>query len=158
MGYGSSPLTNVRPRQTARQRSLKDAKRQLLDGEVYKLNRFVKQLRSSKRWLAQREKKIFDFETLLGADVSSLESRPEEDSSAAVTPGKQTSSPESSSSSISTAKLRSLEAMQQVSVRLDGHAASLSRLSTPNRLFALAACYDRELTSVSPLPPPSTKT
>lgn len=101
----------MKPRHGARQPSLEDAKREL-DSEVHKLNKFVKQLRSSKNWLEQRERKIFDFETLLGADASGSEFRPDLKASTASTSGAQNSSPESSS-----AKLRSLEAMQQASVQ-----------------------------------------
>eukprot|EP00903_Cladosiphon_okamuranus_P011775 g11068.t1 len=101
----SSPV-HVKPRHGARQTSLEDAKREL-DSEVHKLNKFVKQLRSSKNWLDQRERKIFDFETLLGADPSGPELKSRQQATGS-TSGAQSSSPESSS-----AKLHSLEAMQQ---------------------------------------------
>lgn len=100
----------MKPRHRARQTSLEDAKREL-DSEVHKLNKFVEQLRSSKNWLDQRERKIFDFEALLGADASGPEFRPNQKGPGS-TPGAQSSSPESSS-----AKLRSLEAMQQARVQ-----------------------------------------
>lgn len=107
--FRSSSPANVKPRHGVRQTSLEDAKREL-DSEVHKLNKFVKQLRSSKNWLDRRERKIFDFETLLGADASGSDPRPQQQGSTGSTSGAQSSSPESSS-----AKLRSLEAMQQAS-------------------------------------------
>lgn len=100
----------MKPRYGARQTSLEDAKREL-DSEVHKLNKFVKRLRCSKNWLDRRERKIFDFETLLGADADDPEFGPEQQASTGSTSGAQSSSPEGSS-----AKLRSLEAMQQASV------------------------------------------
>lgn len=98
----------MRSRHSARQRSLQDAKREL-DSEVHKLNRFVKKLRSSKHWLDQRERKILDFEALLGADGSGLGSTPDQNASTGSSSGPNMSSTESS------VRLRSLEAMQQVS-------------------------------------------
>ncbi len=98
----------MRFRHSARQRSLQDAKREL-DGEVHKLNRFVKKLRSSKHWLDQRERKILDFEALLGADGFGRGSRSNQNASTGSSSGAHLSSTDSS------VKLRSLEAMQQVS-------------------------------------------
>ncbi|CAM9098637.1 unnamed protein product, partial [Hapterophycus canaliculatus] len=100
--YESSPQKKTRRHHSARQRSLEDAKREL-DSEVYKLNRFVKQLRSSKCWLDQREMKIADFEALLGGeeDASDLDSRAENQTSRTASSGTPTS----------------LEAMEEVSVR-----------------------------------------
>ncbi|CAM9701098.1 unnamed protein product, partial [Ectocarpus sp. 12 AP-2014] len=107
--------TKARPRHSARRRSLEDTKREL-DSEVHKLNKFVQQLRSSKYWLDQREKKVSEFETLLAADSSGLRSSQEQYPSRVATPGEQTSS-ESSNSGGSTrsnaSQFRSLEAMQQ---------------------------------------------
>ncbi|CBJ28074.1 conserved unknown protein [Ectocarpus siliculosus] len=108
--------TKARPRHSARRRSLEDSKREL-DSEVHKLNQFVQQLRSSKCWLDQREKKVSEFETLLAADSSGLASSQEQHPSRVATSGEQTSSPESSNSGGSTrsnaSQFRSLEAMQQ---------------------------------------------
>lgn len=112
--FRSSSPANVKPRHGARRPSLEDAKREL-DSEAHKLNKFVKQLRSSKNWLDQRERKIYDFEALLRADVSGSEFRPDQQASTGSTSEAQSSFPESSS-----AKLRSLEAMQQVIVQYDG--------------------------------------
>jgi len=86
---------------------LEDTKRDL-DSEVHKLNRFVKKLRSSKHWLDQRERKILDFEALLEADGSGLESRPDQNASTGSSSGAHMSTE-------SSVQLRSLEAMQQVS-------------------------------------------
>ncbi|CAM9729415.1 unnamed protein product [Ectocarpus sp. 12 AP-2014] len=108
--------TKARPRHSARRRSLDDSKREL-DSEVHKLNKFVQQLRSSKCWLDQRERKVCEFETLLAADSSGLGSSQEQYPSRVATPGEQTSSPESSNCGGSTrsnaSQFRSLEAMQQ---------------------------------------------
>ncbi|CAM9606474.1 unnamed protein product [Ectocarpus sp. 8 AP-2014] len=108
--------TKARPRHSARRHSLEDSKREL-DSEVHKLNQFVQQLRSSKCWLDQREKKVSEFETLLAADSSGLASSQEQYPSRVATSGEQTSSPESSNSGGSTrsnaSQFRSLEAMQQ---------------------------------------------
>lgn len=114
--FRSSTQEEARPRLSARQRSLEEAKREL-DSEVYKLNRFVKELRSSKCWLDQRERKISDFEALLGGggDASDFDSRLENQASRTTSSGAQNSTPESSSGS--TAKLRSLEAMEEASIR-----------------------------------------
>ncbi|CAN0092166.1 unnamed protein product [Ectocarpus sp. 12 AP-2014] len=113
--YRSLSPTKARPRHSARRRSLEDTKREL-DSEVHKLNKFVQQLRSSKYWLDQREKKVSEFETLLAADSSGLRSSQEQYPSRVATPGEQTSS-ESSNSGGSTrsnaSQFRSLEAMQQ---------------------------------------------
>lgn len=108
----STTAANSKGRHSARDRSLEDAKREL-DSEVHKLNRFVKQLRSSKSWLDRREKKVADFETLLSAESSRLESRLQQDASSTASSGVPLSSRESSGI---TDKLDSLEAMQQASV------------------------------------------
>lgn len=108
----STTAANSKTRHSGRDRSLEDAKR-ALDSEVHKLNRFVKQLRSSKSWLDRREKKIADFETLLRADASRSESRLAQDASSTTGSGVPLSSPESSGI---TDRLGSIEAMQQASV------------------------------------------
>lgn len=110
-----SQRSNIRPRQSARHRSLEGAKREL-DSEVDELNRFITQLRSSKFWLEERERKIADFETLLGADASCSESTPEEDAASTANCGVPCLPSESSSI---TANLRSLKTMQQASLPPD---------------------------------------
>ncbi|CAM9940375.1 unnamed protein product [Scytosiphon promiscuus] len=123
--YGSSPQEETRPRQCARHRSLDEAKREL-DIEVYKLNRFVKELRSSKCWLDQRERKISDFEALLRGegDASDLDSRPESQVSRSSSSGAQNSTPDSNGSIV---KHRSLQAMEE---ELDKHYSEFAARSS----------------------------
>lgn len=140
--YRSLSPTTARPRHSARRRSLEDSKREL-DSEVHKLNKFVQQLRSSKCWLDQREKKVSEFEILLAADSSGLGSSQEQLPSRVTTSGEQTSSPESSNSGGSTrsnaSQFRSLEAMQQVGIRWD---ASLILKSSTRLRFSLTSCLN----------------
>lgn len=108
----STTATNSKTRHSGRDRSLENAKHEL-DSEVHKLNKFVKQLRSSKAWLDRREKKVADFETLLSAETSRSETRREQDASSTACSGVPLSSPESSGI---TDRLDSIEALQQASV------------------------------------------
>lgn len=112
MPFRSTTAANLKTHHSGRDRFLEDAKREL-DSEVHKLNRFVKQLRSSKSWLDRREKKVADFETLLSADTSRWESRLEQDASSTAGSGVPLTSPESSGI---TDRLDHIEAMQQASV------------------------------------------
>ncbi|CAM9802226.1 unnamed protein product, partial [Choristocarpus tenellus] len=60
---------DFKPRRSVCLHSLEDAK-EILDVEVYGLNRLVGQLRKSRRWLDDREKKITRLEDLLKSSGS----------------------------------------------------------------------------------------
>lgn len=107
------PATSSRLRHSARPRSSEDAKREL-DSEVHELNRIVKQLRSSKSWLDEREQKISIFQALLESDVLHSDPRPEQSSSS--TESSKVSYSSQGTGSIS-AQLHCLESIQQASLK-----------------------------------------
>lgn len=123
LGSCRSSARDSRGRHNARSRALVKAKCQL-DYEVHELNMLIEQLRSSKCWLDDREKKIQGLEILLRADESSCaDAGPEEGASTAAT----SHTPSSAKSSVVSARLRSLEAMQQVRVVVDSVAHTTLR-------------------------------
>lgn len=144
--FRSPPTINVRHRHSSRQRSLDEAKLEL-DREVFELNTFVHQLRTSKVWLDTRERKISDFEALLEEDESWSQPRPDPDPASTASSGASSSSPESSDI---TDKLRSLEVMQEVSHQATTQLCSNLITQQPVERHVLRISY------LARTPPPST--